>query len=124
MDLNEFTYLLRENNTIFLLGDFNVDLLKYEKHDPTNEFLHWLSSNIFPPYILQPTIIYTQSRTLADNTFFNQDNKEAISGNLTSKLNLYERNRLLNQICMKETGPKLTKIFFYWTILRKTGMAS
>ena len=48
MDLNEFkniylsTILLitsKENKTVFLLGDFNIDLLKYEKHDPTNEFL-------------------------------------------------------------------------------------
>ena len=48
MDLDEFNdnYLntlldkiSKENKSVFLLGDFNVDLLKYDKHAPTNEFL-------------------------------------------------------------------------------------
>ena len=46
MDLIEFNNIYlsklldiisRENKTVFLLGDFNIDLLKYEKHDPTND---------------------------------------------------------------------------------------
>ena len=32
----------KENKSVFLLGDFNVDLLKYDKHAPTNEFLDFL----------------------------------------------------------------------------------
>ena len=35
------------------------------------------------PYILHPTRIHGQSRTITDNIFFNQYNKETISGNLT-----------------------------------------
>ena len=31
--------LSKENKTIFLLGDFNINLLKYDIHPPTNEFL-------------------------------------------------------------------------------------
>ena len=33
------------------------DLLKYEHHKATNEFLHSLSSNMVLPYIIQPTRI-------------------------------------------------------------------
>ena len=56
MDLDKFNdnYLntlldkiSKENKSVFLLGDFNVDLLKYDKHAPTNEFLDSLSSHMF-----------------------------------------------------------------------------
>ena len=61
MDCNEFndkhmTKLLdditKENKTTFFLGDFNIDLLKYDSHTSTNEFLDSLSSNMILPYIL------------------------------------------------------------------------
>ena len=43
--------LVKEQKTVFLLGDFNVYLLKYEQHKATNEFLDPLSSNMFLPHI-------------------------------------------------------------------------
>ena len=64
MDLNEFNChylnallekLAKEQKTVFLVGDFNVDSLKYEQHKATNEFFDSLSSNTFLPYIIQPT---------------------------------------------------------------------
>ena len=42
---------------MFLLGDFNVNLLHYNEHNQTNEFLDFLGSNSFKPLILQPTRI-------------------------------------------------------------------
>ena len=45
-----------------------------------------LSSNTFLPYILHPTRIHGQSRTLIDDIFSNQYNKEAIFRNLTSTI--------------------------------------
>ena len=48
MDLDEFkgnflnpllNKISKEGKSIFLLGKFNVDLLKYDHHEPTNEFL-------------------------------------------------------------------------------------
>ena len=43
--------LSKENKQIFLLGDFNINLLHYNDHQPTNEFLDSLASNSFIPYI-------------------------------------------------------------------------
>ena len=72
MDLDEFNdnYLntlldkiSKENKSVFLLGDFNVDLLKYDKHAPTNEFLNPLSSHMSLPHVVQPTRISTTSKT-------------------------------------------------------------
>ena len=56
MDLNEFnndylnpllTKLSEERKTVFLLGDYNVDLSKYEQHPPRNEFLNSHGSSMF-----------------------------------------------------------------------------
>ena len=56
MDLDEFNELYlnvlleklnKENKSIFLLGDFNVDILKYDKNSLTTEFLDSLSSHFF-----------------------------------------------------------------------------
>ena len=49
--------LSKENKQVFLLGDFDINLLNYNDHQPTNEFLDSLASNSFIPYILQPTRI-------------------------------------------------------------------
>ena len=33
--------ICKEQKSIFLLGDFIVDLLNYSEHNPTNEFLDY-----------------------------------------------------------------------------------
>ena len=43
---------------IFLLGDFNIDLLKYEISDSVNNFIDTLSSNFFLPLKFLPTRIF------------------------------------------------------------------
>ena len=69
---------------IFLLGDFNIDLLKYELSDSINNFIDTLSSNFFLPHILPPTRFSKTSR-LIDNIFSNSTSLEKIeSGNVTS----------------------------------------
>ena len=80
MDLTDFNsnYLnnllekvSKEQKSAFLLGDFNINLLNYNVHSPTNEFLDSLASNSFLPYILQPTRTTSHSKTLIDNIFTN-----------------------------------------------------
>ena len=78
--------ITKENKTTFLLGDFNIDLLKYDSHTSTNEFLDSLSSNMVLLYILHPTRVTGCSKTLIDNIFSNHISKEAICGNLTSTI--------------------------------------
>ena len=54
MDLTDFNWnylnkllqnISKEQKSIFLLGDFNVDLLNYNEHNQINEFLDSLASN-------------------------------------------------------------------------------
>ena len=76
----------KENKQVFLLGDLNMNLLKYNDHQPTNEFLESLTSNSFLPYILQPTRLTSNSKTLIDNIFSNVISYEVISGNITATI--------------------------------------
>ena len=67
--LNTFLHKLsKENKQVFPIGGFNINLLNYNDHQPTNEFLDSLASNSFIPYILQPTRITSHSKTLIDNS--------------------------------------------------------
>ena len=76
--------LAKEQKTVFVLGDFNVDFLKYEQHKATNEFLDSLSSNMFLLYITQPTRITSHSKFIIHSIFSNYISQEIISGNLTA----------------------------------------
>ena len=62
MDLTDFNchYLnklseniSKEQKSVFLLEDFNANLLNYNEHNQTNEFLDSLATNLFIPLILQ-----------------------------------------------------------------------
>ena len=87
---NYFNKLLenisKEQKSIFILGDFNVNLLNYNEHNQTNEFLDSLAANSFIPLILQPTRITSHSNTLIDNIFSNVIDPDIISGNLTATI--------------------------------------
>ena len=95
MDLNDFNFnyldkllenISKEQTSVFLLGDFNVNLLNYNEHNHTNEFLDSLASNSFIPLILQPTRITSHSNTLIDNIFSNVIDPDIILGNLTATI--------------------------------------
>ena len=115
MDVLDFNSLInqlldkisKEQKQIFLLGDFNINLLNYHEHQPTNEFLDSLASNSIIPYILQPTRITSHSKTLIDNIFSNVLSFEAISGNITATISdhlpqfLFAPNVLSNPLCNK-----------------------
>ena len=59
----------RERKICYFLGDFNVDLLKYESHQSTAAFLDTLYSyNVFP-LITKPTRVTRESATLIDHQF-------------------------------------------------------
>ena len=73
-----FEIVSKERKQVFFLGDFNINLLNYNDHQPTNDFLHSLSSNSLFPYVLHPTRITSHSKTLIDNIFSNFISHEII----------------------------------------------
>ena len=61
----------KENKSIFLLDDFNINLLNYDIHPPTNDFLDSHSSHCFFSDELQSSRVVSNSKTLMDNIFYN-----------------------------------------------------
>ncbi len=92
MDIDEFNFLFeclmekisKENKEIYLIGDFNLDLLKIDDENEIEHFYNIISSNLLVPHITIPTRITPTSKTLIDNIFSNNlDFVRAKSGNIT-----------------------------------------
>ena len=76
--------LAGENKNIYLLGDFNIDLINKYGNIETTAFFDTLTANLFVRHIILPTRITNTNKSLIDNIFSNSENfKEGISGNFT-----------------------------------------
>ena len=75
----------KSNKTIFLMGDFNINLLSYEHHTETNDFINSMVSHYLLPYILHPTRVRDHSSTVIDNIFSNVTEYETNSGNIINE---------------------------------------
>ena len=67
--------IVKENKDIYIMGDFNIDLLKDDIHRQTHDYLDLIYSNCLMPTILKPTRITKTSATIIDNILTNSDNK-------------------------------------------------
>lgn len=76
----------KENKTLVLLGDFNINLLNCTTSSSINNFLDLLGSYQLMPQITLPTRITEQSSTLIDNIFLSSNQYQCLSGNLSVKL--------------------------------------
>ena len=121
-----FEIVSKEQKQVFLLGDFNINLLNYNDHQPTNDFLDSLASNSFIPYILHPTRITNHSKTLIDNIFSNFISPDIIPSNFYPNFHLHlifcQILLLKNLTIVKEIGQNLNKKTSYLTILIKIGL--
>ena len=70
-----------ENKTLVLLGDFNIDLLKFDSKPEVIKFLDILSSYLLKPYITLPTRITNNTKSLIDNIFISSNHYSTSSGN-------------------------------------------
>ena len=75
-----------ENKEVYILGDFNINLLNYEIVRTTAEFLDNIYSDSFVFYITIPTRITPRSKTFISNIFLNDINEVITSGNLISEI--------------------------------------
>ena len=71
--------IAQENKIVYLMGDFNINLLKKENYT-TSKFISLLSSYIFHPHVSNPTRISDTSKTLIDNIFSNACNNTFENG--------------------------------------------
>ena len=84
--INDILSKARGNKDIYICGDFNIDLLKHESNNGTNNFLNILYSLGLYPLIVKPTRITTHSYTLIDNIFTNNLCNENESGILINDI--------------------------------------
>ena len=63
-------HIHHENKFCLFMGDFNIDLLKFDSHADSGNFVNTLGTFFFQPHIFQPTRITDHSATLIDNIFF------------------------------------------------------
>ena len=68
------------------MGDFNINLLNYDSHSETNDFINLMISQYFLPHILHPTRVTDHSATIIYNIFSNSLESDTISGNLLSQI--------------------------------------
>jgi len=70
----------REKKDCYLMGDYNIDLLKINTQNNTKDFLDNMTASGFVPLISKPTRITEHSATLIDNIFSNNNIEHGESG--------------------------------------------
>ncbi len=78
-DINEFndfidkilTNATKNPKIVYLMGDFNINLLNEDIHSLTNDFVNIILSHSLYPSITKPTRITSNTATLIDNIFTN-----------------------------------------------------
>ena len=58
------------NKNVYIVGDFNIDLLKHNDHSSTNEFVDTIYGYSLIPSITRPTRVTSRTSTLIDNMLF------------------------------------------------------
>ena len=72
--VNVLEKINKENKLMYVMGDFNIDLLKDDKDRPTHDYLDLIYSNSLIPAIYKPTRITATSATIIDNILTNCEN--------------------------------------------------
>ena len=97
------------NKQVFILGDFNIDLLNYSSHTPTTNYVNFFFSKQFLPYIIHPSRVSGKSFTLLDNIFANISNNESISGNIMTQIT----DHFPQFLSVKHTGISYKTLSYY-----------
>ena len=76
-DLSQLLLKIKgEKKSAYFLGDWNINILNSDSHQPTGDFIELMYSHALFPNIVKPTRVTNSSATLIDNIFSN-----TLSGN-------------------------------------------
>ena len=78
--------LTASGKPIYVMADFNINLLRCETCNFAQNFLYSLQSFHLIPTIDKPTRVHTNSATLTDNIFSSNVDKSTLSGNIVSDI--------------------------------------
>ena len=99
-----------KNKIICVKGDFNLNLLNYETHTHTNDFVNSMVFHCLIPHILQPTRVTDHSATVIDNIFSNATDYETTSGNILNQVTDH-----YSQFLILKKVPAIRKDSAYYT---------
>ena len=102
---------------MYLMGDFNIDLLKYENRKYSQTLLQCMQSFSMLPTIDKATRVYESSATLMDNIFTNDLTNNISSGNIvTDTTDHFSQVCIVNVNKQKLPHTKKTKFRDYSSI--------
>ena len=78
--------IAKENKLVFLMGDWNLNLINHHCHKATSDFLDLLYSRMFFPLITRPTRFTANKASLIDNIFTNDPLCPSINGLFTNDI--------------------------------------
>ena len=73
-------HLNQLKHQVIILGDINIDFLRYVTHQSTERYLDMLYTNNFIPIITKPTRITDHTKTLIDHIYINKSICQVKSG--------------------------------------------
>ena len=91
------------SKSIYIMGDFNINLLKIQTCHFAQNFLNNLQSYAFIPTIDKPTRVHNNSATLIDNIFLNKIDDKVSSGNIISDISDH-----FSQFCIVRSAKQKT----------------
>jgi len=105
-----------EKKEIYIMGDFNIDLLKFDTNLSHEEFPQYNLSSGLKPYIIRPTRITPTSKSLIDNIFSNNIDPKNLSGNVICSISDHLPQFLL--INKNKSYERSTNHFYTWRDFR------
>jgi len=91
----------------YITGDFNIDLLKINRHSYYNTFYENITAHGFFPKITRPTRLSDVSSTLIDNIFTNNLCKKHTSGIITTPISDHLMNFCILECNALHPSPKI-----------------
>ena len=73
-------HLNQLKHQVIILGDINIDFLRYVTHQPIERYLDILYTNNFIPIITKPTRVTDHTKTRIDHIYINESIYQVKSG--------------------------------------------
>ena len=80
---------ISSNELVFIMGDFNVNLLDYASHTPITDFVNNFFSHNLLPFIHHPTRVSEHRASVIDNIYTNTTNANIRSGNILTQITVH-----------------------------------
>ncbi len=100
----------KEEKRCTILGDMNIDLLKFDSHSKTNNYLENIFASGFLPMIHKPTRVTHSSATLIDHIYTNDISNSAQSGIIITDVADHFATFLICKCKRTKLQPKTIKI--------------